>query len=112
MFRGILQAAKRSNLSQAFHWVASDGWGKQQKLVEGLEDVAEGAITVELQSEIVPGFDEYMMSRTPDNNRRNPWFEEFWQDTFGCILQENFPLETNQTLKVCGTHLKLSEKVG
>lgn len=110
--RGILQAAKRLNLSQPFHWVASDGWGKQQKLVEGLEDVAEGAITVELQSENIPGFDEYMMTRTPENNRRNPWFDEFWQDSFGCILRDNFPVETNHTLKICSPNLRLSEKVG
>jgi metabotropic glutamate receptor 3 len=63
----------------SFHWIASDGWGKQQKLVESLEEVAEGAITVELQSEHMPGFDEYMMSLTPENNLRNPWFDEYWQ---------------------------------
>lgn len=70
-YRGILQAAKRVNLTEPFHWIASDGWGKQQKLVEGLEDVAEGAITVELQSEPIPDFDEYMMSLTPENNQRS-----------------------------------------
>ena len=35
-----------------FHWVASDGWGKQEHLVEGLQDMAEGAITVELTSKV------------------------------------------------------------
>lgn len=63
-------AAKRANLVQPFHWIASDGWGKQQKLVEGIEDVAEGAITVELQSEYIPDFDDYMTRLTPQNNQR------------------------------------------
>jgi hypothetical protein len=89
--RRILQAAKRLNASHTFYWVASDGWGKQQKLVEGLEDVAEGAITVELQSDNIPGFDEYMMSLTPDTNHRNPWFEQYWEDTFDCILEKKRP---------------------
>jgi metabotropic glutamate receptor 2/3 len=68
--RRILLAARRANLSQPFHWVASDGWGKQAKLVEGLEDVAEGAITVELQSEYLPDFDDYMFQLTPAINTR------------------------------------------
>lgn len=48
--RGLLEAAKNANHSNYFTWIASDGWGKQDKLVEGVEGVAEGAITVELQS--------------------------------------------------------------
>ncbi|XP_036142893.1 metabotropic glutamate receptor isoform X2 [Monomorium pharaonis] len=87
--RGILEAAKRSNLSQPFQWLASDAWGRQRKLVEGLEEEAEGAITVELQSKNIPGFDEYMESLTPANNRRNPWFGEYWEEVFGCILRRN-----------------------
>ncbi|XP_011699353.1 PREDICTED: metabotropic glutamate receptor [Wasmannia auropunctata] len=85
--RGILEAARRSNLSQPFQWLASDGWGRQSKLVEGLEEEAEGAITVELQSRNIPGFDTYMESLTPENNRRNPWFGEYWEEVFGCTLQ-------------------------
>ncbi|CAH0562056.1 unnamed protein product [Brassicogethes aeneus] len=110
--RRILQAAKRMNATHTFYWVASDGWGKQQKLLEGLEDVAEGAITVELQSDNIPGFDEYMMSLTPENNTRNPWFEQYWEDTFGCVLEKNVPLETNSTFNVCDMNLRLSQSVG
>lgn len=110
--RRILQAAKRLNASHTFYWVASDGWGKQQKLVEGLEDVAEGAITVELQSDNIPGFDEYMMSLTPDTNHRNPWFEQYWEDTFDCILEKNVPLETYTNFNVCKPELRLSPKIG
>lgn len=110
--RRILQAAKRLNASHTFYWVASDGWGKQQKLVEGVEDVAEGAITVELQSDNIPGFDEYMMSLTPERNLRNPWFEQYWEDTFGCILAKNVPLTTNTSFNVCSEELRLSQSVG
>ncbi|KAL6260303.1 hypothetical protein P5V15_007835 [Pogonomyrmex californicus] len=91
--RGILEAAKRSNLSQPFQWLASDGWGRQGKLVEGVEEEAEGAITVELQSENIPGFDNYMASLTPENNRRNPWFGEYWEEVFGCTLKGNILYE-------------------
>ncbi|KAH0950802.1 hypothetical protein HN011_007155 [Eciton burchellii] len=126
--RGILEAARRANLSQPFQWLASDGWGRQGKLVEGLEEEAEGAITVELQSERIPGFDEYMASRTPENNRRNPWFGEYWEEVFGCILRKNaVSLERfgqqgswrtstgsggNQSHAICSSRLRLTKASG
>ena len=57
-----MAAAKRLSITDHFIWVSSDGWGRQHKLVEGFEDVAEGALTVDLQSASVPGFDDYMYS--------------------------------------------------
>ncbi|XP_069165254.1 LOW QUALITY PROTEIN: metabotropic glutamate receptor-like [Procambarus clarkii] len=84
--RGVLAAARRLNLTSYFHWVASDGWGKQSHLVEGLQEVAEGAITVELTSQVVKGFDTYMANLSPETNTRNPWFKEYWETFFGCKL--------------------------
>ncbi|KAH8236307.1 hypothetical protein KR032_006873, partial [Drosophila birchii] len=114
--RRILLAAKRANLSQPFHWIASDGWGKQQKLLEGLEDIAEGAITVELQSEIIEDFDRYMMQLTPGTNQRNPWFAEYWEDTFNCVLEPESVSSPNKSTDksktICDANLRLSEKVG
>lgn len=108
--RGILEAARRTNLTQPFQWLASDGWGRQSKLVEGLEEEAEGAITVELQSENIPGFDEYMGALTPDSNRRNPWFSEYWEEAFGCVLKKSPPAIQNATL--CSPALRLTSSTG
>lgn len=110
--RGILEAARRSNLSQPFQWLASDGWGRQIKLVEGLEEEAEGAITVELQSENIPGFDEYMASLTPDTNRRNPWFGEYWEEVFGCVLRKTTGPPGPQNGTVCSPQLRLTSEAG
>ncbi|XP_023289799.1 metabotropic glutamate receptor [Orussus abietinus] len=110
--RRILEAARRSNVSQPFQWIASDGWGRQTKLVEGLEEEAEGAITVELQSKNIPEFDEYMASLTPETNRRNPWFAEYWEDAFDCTLRQNVPLVTNRSLAVCSNKLRLVAEKG
>ncbi|CAG0893388.1 unnamed protein product [Darwinula stevensoni] len=106
--RGMLAAARRRNQTDSFYWLASDGWGIQQKLVEGLEDVAQGAVTLELDSSVLKEFDLYMLNRTPDNNFRNPRdllivgcsvrlssstlnprFEDFWEQTFQCKLPRN-----------------------
>ncbi|KAL1493265.1 hypothetical protein ABEB36_011350 [Hypothenemus hampei] len=110
--RQILLAAKRANATRYFYWVASDGWGKQQKLLEGVEDVAEGSITVELQSTHIPDFDMYMMSLTPEENKKNPWFEQYWEDFFQCTLEKNLPLETDVTLNVCNEDLRLTVEYG
>ncbi|NXK71204.1 GRM6 protein, partial [Amazona guildingii] len=32
------------------------------------------------------GFDEYFTSRSLENNRRNLWFHEFWEEDFNCRL--------------------------
>lgn len=113
---------RRSNVPQ---WLASDAWGRQRKLVEGLEEEAEGAITVELQSENIPGFDSYMESLTPENNRRNPWFGEYWEEVFGCTLRKNvvtyerFSLgsrastaTTTINQSICPSSLRLSTESG
>jgi hypothetical protein len=87
--RELLMAVKRAKLLHNFAWVAADGWGTHQKLVEGVEEVAWGAITVELQAKAIPGFDQYMKKLTPWGNGRNPWFSEYWQEWFDCQLQAN-----------------------
>lgn len=34
----------------------------------------------------ISGFDQYFTSRSLENNRRNIWFAEFWEDDFKCKL--------------------------
>lgn len=108
--RGLLLAAKRANKTSMFTWIAADGWGRELKLVEDVEEIALGAITVELQSETVVEFDQYFKrlrlipppTRTSSHkpnlhtpittsytiNSRNIWFKEYWQDVFQCRLPE------------------------
>lgn len=84
------------------------------QLVEGQEDIAEGAITVELQSDHIPEFDEYMQRLTPARNARNPWFDEFWEDFFGCKLARNFPVVfgPDENDAVCNESARLSARNG
>ncbi|KAA0189477.1 hypothetical protein HAZT_HAZT010748, partial [Hyalella azteca] len=110
----VLEAAGRLGAARHFHWVGSDGWGKQRHLVEGLEDVAEGAITIELTSKPVEGFNQHMKSLTPEGNVRNPWFVEYWETFFGCHLNtrptEDLACDPDFRLSVVGlwdSHLDL-----
>ena len=112
--RGLLLAAHRAQAPDAFIWIAADGWGKEMKLVENVEAVALGAITVELQSEPITEFDEYFRRRRyvspnyplgrwhvtgqrqrvptqaelTEQAERNPWFKEYWEEVFQCSIPE------------------------
>ncbi|XP_067089983.1 metabotropic glutamate receptor 2-like [Osmerus mordax] len=84
--RELLVAAARMNVS--FTWVASDGWGAQESVVRGSEAAADGAFTIELASYSIREFEDYFTKLNPYTNRRNPWFEEFWEHRFACNLSE------------------------
>ncbi|XP_059499127.1 metabotropic glutamate receptor 6-like isoform X2 [Stegostoma tigrinum] len=82
----VLEAANLANLTGHFLWVGSDSWGAKVSPVLHQEEVAEGAVTVLPKRASIEGFDEYFTSRTLQNNRRNIWFAEFWEDDFACKL--------------------------
>ncbi|XP_074787241.1 metabotropic glutamate receptor 6-like isoform X3 [Athene noctua] len=84
--RRLLEAAAAANLSGHFSWVGSDSWGAKMAPVQGLEAAARGAVTILPKRASVPGFDEYFTSRSLENNRRNRWFHEFWEEDFNCRL--------------------------
>ncbi|XP_018412275.1 PREDICTED: metabotropic glutamate receptor 4, partial [Nanorana parkeri] len=85
----VLAAAKRANQTGHFMWVGSDSWGSKISPVLQQEEVAEGSVTILPRRASVRGFDRYFTSRTLDNNRRNVWFAEFWEDNFHCRLSRN-----------------------
>lgn len=99
--RELIAAANRFNVS--FTWIASDGWGAQESIVKGNEHIASGAITLELASHPVKEFDRYFQSLSPYNNRRNPWFKDFWEQKFQCNLQNRKPHK-----KACDKHFTIN----
>ncbi|XP_043092911.1 metabotropic glutamate receptor 4-like [Puntigrus tetrazona] len=46
------------------------------------------------------GFDRYFTSRTLENNRRNIWFAEFWENNFNCKLSRH-ALKKGSGIKKC-----------
>ncbi|XP_070557629.1 metabotropic glutamate receptor 3-like [Ptychodera flava] len=98
--RGVLSAATRANLTENYIWIASDGWGKQETPVKDNEKVAEGAITLELQTQHVMKFDEYFLGLHPLTNSRNPWFIEYWEHVLECSVGYN-PQNNNNSYPPC-----------
>ncbi|KAM4650363.1 LOW QUALITY PROTEIN: metabotropic glutamate receptor 7 [Discoglossus pictus] len=84
--RQVLAAVKRANQVGHFLWVGSDSWGSKLGPIIQYEDVAEGAITILPKRATIDGFDAYFTSRTLENNRRNVWFAEYWEENFNCKL--------------------------
>ncbi|MBN3274603.1 GRM8 protein, partial [Polyodon spathula] len=84
--RRVLHAAKKANLTGHFLFVGSDSWGSKISPILDQEDVAEGAVTILPKRASIEGFDQYFTSRSLENNRRNIWFAEFWEDDFKCKL--------------------------
>ncbi|XP_078520264.1 metabotropic glutamate receptor 6-like [Lissotriton helveticus] len=82
----VLEAAQRANMTGHFLWVGSDSWGSKISPILRLEEVAEGSVTILPKRASIDGFDQYFMSRSLENNRRNIYFAEFWEDDFQCKL--------------------------
>uniref|UniRef100_A0A8C9VDU2 Glutamate receptor, metabotropic 6a n=1 Tax=Scleropages formosus TaxID=113540 RepID=A0A8C9VDU2_SCLFO len=82
----VLEAAKKANLTGHFLFVGSDSWGAKNSPILDQEDVAEGAVTILPKRASIEGFDLYFTTRSLENNRRNIWFAEFWEDDFKCKL--------------------------
>ncbi|XP_056303307.1 metabotropic glutamate receptor 7 isoform X1 [Danio aesculapii] len=87
--RGILNASKSADKVGHFLWIGSDSWGAKNSPIQGLEDAAVGAITILPKRATIAGFDAYFTSRTLENNRRNVWFAEFWEENFNCKLMSS-----------------------
>ena len=97
----MLAAAKRANFSYEFIWLASDGWGVQTKPPQGRDSVAEGAITIELQTRKIDQFDDYFLNLRPQTYNRNPWFAEYWEQQLLCSLDSNQNPQDVTTLQPC-----------
>lgn len=86
--KNLLSAIKRQNLTDHFIFIASDGWGRQTGPVFRNELVAEGALTIELQSKYISDFDGYFKALNPFKNKRNPWFKEYWEHVHNCKFKK------------------------
>lgn len=84
--RHIMSAAKRRGAVTRFIWIGSEAWCCREYVVAGHEQVVEGAITVTPLIRPIDGFSHYFTNLTPDNNKVNPWFAEYWEEHFQCKL--------------------------
>ncbi|KFD58623.1 hypothetical protein M513_00316 [Trichuris suis] len=72
----------------SLQWIGSESWSDRKDVVTGVEDVATGAYSFRIYSPRVPHFEKYYFSLTPENNKRNPWFIDFWEEKFNCSYRK------------------------
>ncbi|XP_054902304.1 metabotropic glutamate receptor 4-like isoform X1 [Poeciliopsis prolifica] len=106
--RRLLQAAKRANQTGHFIWVGSDSWGSKGAPILNQEEMAEGAVTILPKRQSIKGFDRYFISRTLENNRRNIWFAEFWENNFQCKLSRH-AVKKGSGIKKCTNHERIGK---
>lgn len=65
----------------------SDGWNVRTDVVEDIEPLAVGGLSIKLYSPAIDTFNTHYFSLRPNNNTRNVWFREFWQEKFHCYIE-------------------------
>ncbi|XP_013385926.1 uncharacterized protein LOC106155577 [Lingula anatina] len=86
--RAILAGKDREKDLPRKTWFGGDGWGTELGIVSGLEETAEGAVTLDFFSAPVDGFNKYLTTLSPFKNSRNVWFREFWEQKFECFIAD------------------------
>ena len=84
----LLEAASRLGTRGKFTWIGTNAWARQYDVIDGVQTTAEGALTLGLSQNVL-GMDQfktYWTQLKPEDNDANPWFAEYWMDTFGCSL--------------------------
>ncbi|XP_067936821.1 metabotropic glutamate receptor 2-like [Watersipora subatra] len=77
---GILKAAQERHLIGKFTWIGSDAWGRNERDFSGIEDVAEGVLTIKFASKNDPSFDDHFSKLNPFTTQ-NPFLREFWNES-------------------------------
>jgi hypothetical protein len=86
--RGLLQAINKFKLKGRFSILGSDGWSDRIDVAQGFYEEALGSFSVKPYSPLVEEFNSYFAHLNPDNNKRNVWFNEYWEDRFKCFVDE------------------------
>ncbi|XP_035210832.1 metabotropic glutamate receptor 4-like, partial [Stegodyphus dumicola] len=98
---GVMRAVRRNNATGIFSWIGSDGWSARALVYETNEKQVEGTLSVQPRAHPVPGFEEYFLGLTVENNTRNPWFTEFWEHLFKCKWPNSTVTPYNQWENLC-----------
>ncbi|XP_029653751.1 metabotropic glutamate receptor 3-like, partial [Octopus sinensis] len=69
-----------------YKFIAAGLWGQRLDVIEGVEEVAAGSVTIAVDGIDIQKFDMYLNSKIPENERDNPWFTEYYEGLFDCYL--------------------------
>ena len=85
--RRIMMALKENKLEHFYRIICAFGCTNYKEVVEDVEDVALGTISLDIHYKREYGFENYFLSRTPKTNNY-PLFIKFWEKVFSCKVND------------------------
>lgn len=88
-YRDIMMAIKNQGLQRQFVLVATETWGSSGSIVAGLEDIAEGTLSVAISSPALDQFRQWLDTineTSMETMRKMPFFVEWYQYSFQCYI--------------------------
>ena len=83
--RGLMMAAKPH---MNFTWISSSAWTSDFEAIEGIQDIAKGALILNYAGVNDAEFMKHFKGLKLSNNNYG-WFREFWEDVFNCTANTN-----------------------
>lgn len=84
----FLEEAERQNLAGKI-WIGTDSWGDKESILSFKDSTVSGMLAVVPTKGNIEKFEKHMETLTPLTSRHNPWFEDFWQGTYGCEQEKS-----------------------
>lgn len=101
----LMAVKKNGQANKKFRFVGSIMWSLNFQVDPSVVETTLGAVTLNLQSEDMKDFDDYLKDKTPANYRDNPWFDEYYEEIRNCYLRN--PLgEFFRDKPSCGTEFQ------
>ena len=109
--RRIMLALKRKKLEGFYRIICAFGCTNYMEVVEGIEDVALGTISLDIHYKSESEFESYFLSRTPKTSN-NTNFIKFWEKIFNCSVKLKNTINGYPGLTPCTGEEKLKEGKG
>ena len=84
----FLEEAERQHLAGKI-WIGTDSWGDKKSILSFKDSTVGGMLAIVPSRGNIDKFEQHLTKLTPLNSKHNPWFEDFWQGTYGCRKEEN-----------------------
>ncbi|RWS21689.1 metabotropic glutamate receptor 2-like protein, partial [Leptotrombidium deliense] len=86
----LFKSIQSKNTTKTFQWISAH-MANYKIDYNGVESIANNLIATDFPypEKLNENFMNYLESLRPGNNKRNEWFEKFWENAFGCNFKEN-----------------------
>ena len=109
--RSIMKALKDKKLEQFYHIICAFGCINYKEVVEEVENVAVGTISLDIHYRRDYKFEKHFLSLTPTNNNET-YFISFWEKVFNCSIDDGNMSNHSSGHSPCTGDEKLQEGKG